>query len=116
MHHHQKNQNKVFLLNSQTVGQMAKLNLQPIAISVLETQASTKKLDCRKKWLAVQNVVDQVWIVQWCALENQQRPFYVVNEVTLRDQNSSLKFCYPLELHTQLKMGLDLLLLKIWGL
>jgi len=59
MHHHPKNQNKVFLLNSQTVGQMAKLNLQPIAISVLETQASTKKLDCRKKWLAVQNVVDQ---------------------------------------------------------
>ena len=64
MHPHPKNQNKVFLLNSQTVGQMAKLNLQPIAISVLETQASTKKLDCRKKWLAVQNVVDQVWIVQ----------------------------------------------------
>ena len=63
IHHHPKNQNKVFLLNSQTVGQMAKLNLQPIAISVLETQASTKKLDCRKKWLAVQNVVDQVWIV-----------------------------------------------------
>merc|ERR1711988_204347 len=59
MHPHPKNQNKVFLLNSQTVGQMAKLNLQPIAISVLETQASTKKLDCRKKWLAVQNVVDQ---------------------------------------------------------
>ena len=93
MHHHPKNQNKVFLLNSQTVGQMAKLNLQPIAISVLETQASTKKLDCRKKWLAVQNVVDQVWIVQWCALQNQQSPFYVVNKVTLTGQNPSLKFC-----------------------
>ena len=54
--------------------------------------------------------------VQWCALENQQSPFYVVNEVTLRGQNPSLKFCYPLELYTQLKKGLDPLLLKIWGL
>ena len=35
--------------------------------------------------------------LQWCALENQQSPFYVVNEVTLRGQNLSLKFCYPLE-------------------
>ena len=49
-------------------------------------------------------------------LENQQSPFYVVNEVTLRGQNPSLKFCYPLELQAQLKMGLDLLLAKIWGL
>ena len=53
------------------------------------------------------------WI-QWCALENQQSPFYVVNEVTLRGQNPSLKFCWPLELFTQLKRGLDLLTLKIW--
>ena len=29
-------------------------------------------------------------IVQWCALENQQTPFYVVNEVTLTGQNLSL--------------------------
>ena len=54
--------------------------------------------------------------LQWCALENQQSPFYVVNEVTLRGQNPSLKFCYPLELYTYLKMVLDLLLLKIWSL
>ena len=54
--------------------------------------------------------------VQWIALENQESPFYVVSEVTLRGQNPSLKFCYPLELYTQLKMGLDLLLLRIWGL
>ena len=31
--------------------------------------------------------------VQWFALENQQSPFYVVNEVTLTGQNPSLKFC-----------------------
>ena len=54
--------------------------------------------------------------LQWHALENQQSPFYVVNEVTLRGQNPSLKFCFPLELYAQLKKGLDLLLLKIWGL
>ena len=57
-----------------------------------------------------------LWYIQWFALENQQSPFYVVNKVTLRGQNSSLKFCFPLELHTQLKTGLDLLPLKIWGL
>ena len=37
----------------------------------------------------------QLWqkrFLQWRALENQQSPFYVVNEVTLRDQNPSLKF------------------------
>ena len=31
--------------------------------------------------------------VQWIALENQESPFYVVNEVALRGQNLSLKFC-----------------------
>ena len=31
--------------------------------------------------------------LQWCALENQQSSFYVVNEVTLTGQNPSLKFC-----------------------
>ena len=30
--------------------------------------------------------------LQWFALENQQSSFYVVNEVTLTGQNSSLKF------------------------
>ena len=29
-------------------------------------------------------------------------------EVTLREQNLSLKFCQPLELSTQLEKGLDL--------
>ena len=95
---------------------MAKLNLQPIAISVLETQASTKKLDCRKKWLAVQNVVDQVWIVQWCALENQQSPFYVVNKVTLTGQKPSLKYYQPLEVLTHFERGLNLLIQEVWGL
>ena len=55
-------------------------------------------------------------VVQWCALENQQNPFYVVNEVTLRGQNPSLKFCQPLELLTQFIKDLDLSMLKIWGL
>ena len=50
---------------------MAKSNLQPIAISVLETQASTKKLDCQKKWLAVQNVVDQVCIVGFHSIDGR---------------------------------------------
>ena len=31
--------------------------------------------------------------IQWFALENQQSPFYVINEVTLTGQNPSLKFC-----------------------
>ena len=31
--------------------------------------------------------------LQWCALENQQSPFYVVNEVTLTGPNPSLKVC-----------------------
>ena len=26
-------------------------------------------------------------LIQWCALENQQSPFYVVNEVTLAGKN-----------------------------
>ena len=56
------------------------------------------------------------FILPWCALENQQSPFYVVNEVTLTGQNPSLKFCQPLELWAELKKGLDLLILKIWGL
>ena len=45
-----------------------------------------------------------------------QSPFYVVNEVTLTGQKPSLKFCQPLELFTQFEKGLDLLMLKIWGL
>ena len=53
--------------------------------------------------------------LQWLALENQQSPFYVVNEITLRGQNPSLKFCYPLEIYAHLKTGLDLLLLKSFG-
>ena len=54
--------------------------------------------------------------LQWFALENQQSPCYVVNEVTFTGQNPSLKFCQPLELFNQLKKGLDLLFLKIWSL
>ena len=32
-------------------------------------------------------------LVQWLPFENGQSPFYVVNEVTLTVQKSSLKFC-----------------------
>ena len=39
-----------------------------------------------------------------------------VNGVTLREQNQPLKCYQPLELLTQLKRGLDLSKLKIWGL
>ena len=63
-----------------------------------------------------QAIITKTKYVQWCALENQQSPFYVVNKVTLRGQNPSLKFFHPLEIYTQLKTGLDLLVLKIWGL
>ena len=38
------------------------------------------------------------------------------NEVTLTGQNLPLKGCQAFEILTQLKMGLDLLMLKIWGL
>ena len=31
--------------------------------------------------------------VQWLPFENEQSPFYVVNEVTLTGQKPSLKFC-----------------------
>ena len=31
--------------------------------------------------------------LQCCAFENQQSPFYVVNEVTLTGQKPSLRFC-----------------------
>ena len=54
--------------------------------------------------------------IQWWTIENHQSPFYVVNEVTLTGQKPSLKFCQPLELLTQFVKGLDLLMLKIWGL
>ena len=60
--------------------------------------------------------VSKEYKIQWCMLENQQSSFYVVNEVTLRGQNPSLKFCSPLELFTQLKTELDLLPPKIWVL
>ena len=46
-----------------------------------------------------------LYYLQWCALENQQSPFYVVNELTLTGRNPSLKFCKPLELLRQLKKG-----------
>ena len=39
--------------------------------------------------------------LQWCALVNQQSPFYVVNEVTLPGPKPSLRFCQPLELLIQ---------------
>ena len=39
-----------------------------------------------------------------------------VNEVTLSKQNPALKCCQSLELLTQLKRELDLLMLKIWSL
>ena len=38
-----------------------------------------------------------------------------VNGVTLRGQNLSLKYFKPLELLTCFVMGVDLLMLKIWG-
>ena len=38
------------------------------------------------------------------------------NEVTLTGENSPLKCCQSLDFLTQSKKGLDLLLLKIWGL
>ena len=53
---------------------------------------------------------------QWLPYENGQSPFYVVNEVTLTGQKPSLKFCLPFEIFTQFEKGLDLLMLKIWGL
>ena len=43
--------------------------------------------------------------LQWHALENQQSPFYVVNEVTLRGQNPYLKFCLPLRSSTAKDLG-----------
>ena len=54
--------------------------------------------------------------IQWLPFENGQSPFYVVNEVNLTGQKPSLKFYQHLELLTQFKKGLDLLMLKIWGL
>ena len=54
--------------------------------------------------------------LQWLPFENGQSPFYVVNEVYLTGQKPSLKFCYPHEILTQFVKGLDLLMLKIWGL
>ena len=54
--------------------------------------------------------------IQWLPFENGQSPFYVVNEVTLAGQKLSLKYCWPIEISTQFKKGLDLLMLKIWGL
>ena len=79
-------------------------------------RSQIQKIFIRMKTLKILLLFILFTQLQWCALENQQSPFYVVNEVTLRGQNPSLKFCYPLELYTQLKTGLDLLLLKIWGL
>ena len=38
--------------------------------------------------------------LQWCAIENHQDPFYVVNEVTLTGQKPSLKF----SLHTHFSL------------
>ena len=72
-------------------------------------------IDCSRH--GMQNFHSLLNIVsQWPALENQKNPFYVVNKVTLRGQNPFLKFCYALEIYSQLKTSLDLLLLKIWGL
>ena len=53
------------------------------------------------------------WQVQWWTIENHQDPFYVVNEVTLTGQKPSLEFCQPLEIFTQFKKSIDLLMLKI---
>ena len=36
---------------------------------------------------------DHALQIQRCALENQQNPFYVVNEVTLTGPNPFLKVC-----------------------
>ena len=41
---------------------------------------------------------------------------YYCNEVILTGKNLPLKFYYPLELSTQFLRGLELLMLKIWGL
>ena len=38
------------------------------------------------------------------------------NDVTLTGYNPPLKCCQPLEILAQPKMGLDLLMMKIWGL
>ena len=79
-------------------------------------RSQIQKIFIRMKTLKILLLFILFTQLQWCALENQQSPFYVVNEVTLKGQNPSLKFCQPLELSTQLKKALDLLILIIWSL
>ena len=45
-----------------------------------------------------------------------QSMFMKGNEVTLTWQNPPLKYCYSHEISAQFEKGLDLLMLKIWGL
>ena len=54
----------------------------------------------------------QPWPLAYKRLPN--KPY--LNEVTLTRQNPPLKCCQLLELFTQFKRGLDLSMLKIWGL
>ena len=67
------------------------------------------------KWLVISSLLGfrlQLRAKQTAPLVNENYQ----NEVTLTGQNPLLKFCYPLELSTQFLKGLELLILKIWGL
>ena len=56
-------------------------------------RSQIQKIFIRMKTLKILLLFILFTQLQWCALENQQSPFYVVNEVTLKGQNPSLKFC-----------------------
>ena len=58
---------------------------------LIETQNELQKLT--QTMTAFHPIPPPRQVLQWFALENQQSPFYVVNEVTLTGLNLSLKFC-----------------------
>ena len=63
--------------------------LANVALSLTTLQKVTIALQTK---ICVRCIIFLHIKVQWCALENHQSPFYVVNEVTLTEQNPSLKF------------------------
>ena len=55
-----------------------------------------QNLVCRKKALCSFWILNKKVGLQWCALENQQNPFYVVNRVTLAGKKCIKNLTSPL--------------------